>query len=683
MVHQFLSPESLGTLDAQTRALVDAACADDAKPSALGPIIHIFENDAAYARRFALLPAIYSILNPARIPRAIESGTTRSVVERSWKLLYAMGHNTSPVLSFIPDDTATLQLWERIWPWIDLIQREQAKLPFLSPYPSEAQRLICEVLMTIVAALAYEQDPGFMEKFALHPPRPGLVRLVAMSWQHTHALAPLERADATRLAVIKFLDHPAIAKPYRADILAGCGGTNADVARAIMLHYRFALYDLQHCAEKPERECNAAASLFASLIFVIGYFDDSKPTVGRMTSDFVDALCDNGFVAVLSQGLRAFDERNHNQKQRMKWCHFVGDVFMRFMAIFMKRAGHLELATAIENGFMQSLVRYSHGEYKSKTEAPVGAIFRSILPGYLIRPAVLVALDGASKHAVHGTALRDAVDAPAFRRSPLLAEYQAIWPILDYRLELLRRLKAGEIPTRRMCDNLQCDRVGEGDSFKRCSGCHKLWYCSAACQNEDWTEGGHKRGCKAFRDLYSHEQSLDLDKLDRTFLRALVDHDAAHYQLNTIQKCAQALRAFPNESDSTPYHTRFNYADGSMSIDCKPVSRVPQAMIPQIAGSSAAWAECLRRAMSPANDGKLVLDVVAFLGGGTVSQCVMPVRIRERKMQRVLEHMRTPAMRGMGLDEFVADAVGFYNEMWKGEGEKERDFHLEISPLKD
>ena len=60
-------------------------------------------------------------------------------------------------------------------------------------------------------------------------------------------------------------------------------------------------------------------------------------------------------------------------------------------------------------------------------------------------------------------------------------------------LEMARALAAGH-----GCNNLACpDWLGEADKLKLCAGCRTARYCSARCQREAWTLGGHKQCCAA------------------------------------------------------------------------------------------------------------------------------------------------------------------------------------------
>ena len=51
------------------------------------------------------------------------------------------------------------------------------------------------------------------------------------------------------------------------------------------------------------------------------------------------------------------------------------------------------------------------------------------------------------------------------------------------------------------CRNDGCEVVGHLKDFKVCPQCKTARYCGAACQNQDWTTGGHKTTCGTFAGL--------------------------------------------------------------------------------------------------------------------------------------------------------------------------------------
>jgi len=56
------------------------------------------------------------------------------------------------------------------------------------------------------------------------------------------------------------------------------------------------------------------------------------------------------------------------------------------------------------------------------------------------------------------------------------------------------------------CVNSGCEVVGHLKDFKVCPQCNTARYCGDACQQQDWTTGGHKATCGTFATIlkYSH-----------------------------------------------------------------------------------------------------------------------------------------------------------------------------------
>jgi len=62
-------------------------------------------------------------------------------------------------------------------------------------------------------------------------------------------------------------------------------------------------------------------------------------------------------------------------------------------------------------------------------------------------------------------------------------------------LELFR---IGALEGSMYCENVGCEVVGQLKDFKVCPQCKTARYCGKACQEQDWTTGGHKATCGKF-----------------------------------------------------------------------------------------------------------------------------------------------------------------------------------------
>jgi hypothetical protein len=65
-------------------------------------------------------------------------------------------------------------------------------------------------------------------------------------------------------------------------------------------------------------------------------------------------------------------------------------------------------------------------------------------------------------------------------------------------LHVLEGLRTEALMGGLYCWNDGCEVAGRLKDFKVCPQCKTARYCSAACQKQDWTTGGHKARCGKF-----------------------------------------------------------------------------------------------------------------------------------------------------------------------------------------
>ena len=51
------------------------------------------------------------------------------------------------------------------------------------------------------------------------------------------------------------------------------------------------------------------------------------------------------------------------------------------------------------------------------------------------------------------------------------------------------------------CHHAECGKLLPRRKLKRCSACKVMLYCSAACQAENWTAGGHRQVCRELQSM--------------------------------------------------------------------------------------------------------------------------------------------------------------------------------------
>ncbi|KAF7320583.1 hypothetical protein HMN09_00142700 [Mycena chlorophos] len=91
------------------------------------------------------------------------------------------------------------------------------------------------------------------------------------------------------------------------------------------------------------------------------------------------------------------------------------------------------------------------------------------------------------------------------------------WRIFEtqakYMVERLEEYQLGTFPMNRACDNLDCGQILDRHQFKRCGGCQATFYCSRACQKNDW-KLGHREGCAEGKEQRTHLSAFSLRDLE-------------------------------------------------------------------------------------------------------------------------------------------------------------------------
>ncbi|KAJ7725164.1 hypothetical protein B0H16DRAFT_1895179 [Mycena metata] len=144
-------------------------------------------------------------------------------------------------------------------------------------------------------------------------------------------------------------------------------------------------------------------------------------------------------------------------------------------------------------------------------------------------------------------ALHDVEDlqaTPAFVQSDLFEAWSAFCDLAQSRISILKRYKSASYISLKPCGSLKCAEIHRKRVLMRCSGCKRQYYCSRRCQSVDW-EDGHRTACprlvSANRDEPEH-----LTTRDKSFLRALIDHDYKLSQLDILRYELDFIHAYPD-----------------------------------------------------------------------------------------------------------------------------------------
>ncbi|KAJ7733934.1 hypothetical protein B0H16DRAFT_1732033 [Mycena metata] len=152
--------------------------------------------------------------------------------------------------------------------------------------------------------------------------------------------------------------------------------------------------------------------------------------------------------------------------------------------------------------------------------------------------------------------IRDLVSTPAFRTCEILT----MWANFRELAELRIRLPRGNLQaSSRACGDMECGEIRSKTAFRRCGGCHTVYYCSPNCQRADWARGGHRGQCSLSRASIV-EQRERLGSRDESFLRVIVHDYYGTHKHEILAHQLTATRTHP----SALIVTVFDYPGGTM-----------------------------------------------------------------------------------------------------------------------
>ncbi|KAJ7065683.1 hypothetical protein C8F01DRAFT_1126400 [Mycena amicta] len=642
-------------------AVIQAACGPNSTKADLDALLEHLDSKAPLESKLLLLDAArHSILDPAHLLAEPHDGNMNDI-ERAWAVLYALGNENDPILGLI-DDTAAADIWTRMWPWLQFIDNHRSKLPFLPSEPLDSERLLDETFLAIVTALILcAKRTHFVSGSQLA--QPGVLCRLIRAWRYIHTMTPLKRAHDAQMTLFRFLAASNFfSDAQKAEIRAGAGGTDDDVAHLAMLHFAKNIELLKSSSEYDNR---TGASTFSMLICFMNNYEPPPKEVPVVIEQpaFWAAVCARGFLPLVSKYLLIYARRDKSKSVLSRMDSRIDRALSLVVLIFFMPPGHLRIPEAVEHRLLEAVLRLHDSD---STHLKVQLILETIFPAHLVRVAVLRAfkapgiLEAAEKSAAN----------PAFRKSGLFKYWVAFRDVLDARLALLDRCEAGEFPAFKMCDNTQCAHHAQEAEFKRCSGCHSTIYCSTACQKTDWTVGGHKKGCGALRSLHIRNAALDLTPADRDFIRVLMDVDNTLHRDEIMTESIELLACRELHGELITYH---DYAKGAVDlvvsthtmVSMQPLPLASQA-ITRFAGTDTAWREVVRRAETSA--GRFAIDVAIFFVGAERAFWIVPRRVvvsdsdseRMPKMMRLrrLAEEATVSMRSEQVVELLEKSSG-------------------------
>ncbi|KAJ7085967.1 hypothetical protein C8R43DRAFT_1142442 [Mycena crocata] len=553
-----------------------------------------------------LLPVFYTHLDPAGVPNEDQFDTDSPPSELHGRIARAFQSLEALYVIQFPADIGPT-IWPRVWPWIQFLYLYRTgNLPGL---PLQSERVFC--LEFLMFAGTFTEHPA---TYALMLATSGLRYMVAKAWRYVPAIPDPKKREVALSDLRAFVadEHATDPLPL-AELVDGAGGTLDDLAW-LMVSYIHAV------VPAPGEEID---DLYIHFVRVILRFIGSvEPRLGEPSDvdsplgAFAVALFSQGIVPALCTAARSVVHASETHA-----LHALHEIMAMISVMFYRRTADECITRRMGYSLRSSLLSMFFGE---------------LLPAALVYYRVLCVLDDALDE------VAELVKTDVFKASEIHEEWITFLDLANQRLDLRVAYDEGDYPAQKACDNLKCTEIALKSKFERCSGCLSFYYCSRACQKVDWREGGHRTACELYcKQYFNQERDVHLDHRQRSFTRALVQHD--YKKLKALALIQQVI--FKEQKPGQQFVTLYKYTTGAAEIEVRPLGA---AALP---GYGGAWADTVRRVA--ASGGRMLLDVVVMGQGAGAREWVLPMRTNMTALHDELqEYLATlPADRSLCVDE--------------------------------
>lgn len=411
----------------------------------------------------ALLPVVYEILDPSRIPAEVACD---SVAPPDFALIALEGLSLlgkTDVVSSKAGECAP-DLWSRAWPWLRFFERWE------SLGWAVCARRLPRITMTVIHMLS-AHGPTHDTIVSTR----GALRIFGKSW-HCVLEEPSNGLGAS-IRTVRFLHHPRLTPDCRRlEELVDGVGSSQDLATLILYHLRQSSRD---DAPFTQDEMDN----LADIISFVGQFDcsmcgynsdaqilgipESEPQVSRVglilalapsgfdsLTDLGTELVRGGIVGVLSTALRKFSVSFEpftglSYTILMKPGNTCGLTAALLYFIMVSNQGFAEVPRAIAGGLLSSLIVISTTLLQFHTLGTIRLYFQIYLPSLLLWHSVLIAIDRVWPE------VQIRASSEVFRNGTVFPQWQPLEALITHRLAAFHRYNSSVHRPLKMCGNVQ------------------------------------------------------------------------------------------------------------------------------------------------------------------------------------------------------------------------------------
>ncbi|KAJ6468504.1 hypothetical protein C8R47DRAFT_1151477 [Mycena vitilis] len=571
-VHPHLRLERLSLLPVSIRRTAKAAASGS--DGAILRLCELIRTDSA--RRHLYLPAIYAILDPARIPAEDELDS-----ENPAKIAPAVGQATAVIMALRA--IAALDhslpsfphLWPRIFKWMESAMLYRYCLP--PPIPSDLG-LLSNFGETIMAF--YLQQMSYIPLISATP---NVRSLLTRLWVVSVADGNVDDLPG----ITYFIRNETFDSPSHLEEFAeGAGGTLADLCSLVVRHIDFLTSD--------PSSFNDAFFLQGIMLFT------SKLSE---TPHLLTALLDCGLAFALARLLTIITrpELKYDAKIIIDYC------FPILHSAIHDARGFRWLLEMLKGGIIPAIVTMSEQDRYDTANALLRIYFPAAMVSYRLVHALKQCLLAVGPlPSAHNVPFHIADDWKIFR------------DVAQHRISTMQSFESPEHLSFRACDNMECSIILPKFRFRRCSDCRRRVYCSRECQAVDWQDARHRTICPGLRASGADPAT----SRGRAFMVAVLHRI---YEERKTQILLDQIK-FMIENPETDFYLRFEVVGAGTTITVcalESLERKGCALLPG-PDTDPLWNDYVARAKRSC--GKMELHLLSVPEGAAWRSRIMPLR---------------------------------------------------------
>ncbi|KAJ6456295.1 hypothetical protein C8R47DRAFT_1328763 [Mycena vitilis] len=588
-MHPALRFTNIGRLPLSSRRVVAAVCGKRLPShSDVAGFAVLMDALRAKSELVELLPAFYQLLDPSGIPRAVELDAASPGVLRTIDLALL---SLSGLGAFRSPPQAGRDLWPRAWAWVQFAHLFR---DFLSGIPIDQLGMpdegeLCSDFMTFTRDISYEDSNAVMIDSTQ-----GFKALASRTW-----VCMLKQQNPSLLVDALYSVFPFLSNATSGleEIVEGAGGTLDDVAAHIIDHFSLILPPAGTALSLDQR--GLLESVLAIWVRLDGIYETTTPALKKALSL---ALISRGVVKPFTLAVWSLSLSTTPQSVRA-----LEECLKIYAMVLPMRAQNVR--AAVQNGIIPAVLTCARRGVSDQTSRRLSFLLDQVITPATVSCYVLAEVDAAI------SALED-ISPPD---SSCGMEFVRAWATLErttlHRLDVLRLFDSPDHIPRRACDNIQCGKIQEKRSLKRCSGCRELLYCSQECQRLDW-QRGHRDVCAQYLDAHAEIHSA-YNSRERAFLRALLNYD--HNCNRTQIYCDSAIQW--SRAPDVELVTLFDYCSPEVEITVHVVTPKTALVLPR----AQHWPDIVAR--TTASGGRMALGVALLPDGDKRREWVVPQRM--------------------------------------------------------